>query len=309
MPRPTRDYPGPRRRPAGPWRNGPIPVVGLIGGIGSGKSVAASTLAGLGAFVLDADAIGHVLLEQSPGRDRVLERFGEDILAPFGEFGVRRAIDRKALGAIVFTSPGALRDLEAILHPLMRKTFERAISRESRRGKVPMVVLDAAILYEAGWDTLCDSVVFVDASPEVRLARLEASRGWSAEGLATREKVQGPLEEKRRQADHLLTNDGTLEQFQSEIEALWPGLLGRPRRRRMSSRPMLVLRLEGNPSHDATRWRRIDLTIDVHPMSRFSFQIHDLESQSVPEASLQSEIRDLRSKFLPRASAHPDLNR
>jgi dephospho-CoA kinase len=232
MPRPTIDNSGPRRRPAGHWRNGPIPVVGLIGGIGSGKSVAASTLAELGAFVLDADAIGHVLLDQSPCRDRVLERFGEEVLEPFGEFGVRRAIDRKALGAIVFNSPGALRDLESILHPAMRKTFERAISRESRRGKVPLVVLDAAILYEAGWDTLCDSVVFVDASPETRLARLESSRGWSPEGLAAREKVQGPLEEKRRQADHLLPNDGSPDQFQSEIKALWPRLLARPRRRR-----------------------------------------------------------------------------
>jgi dephospho-CoA kinase len=232
MPRPTLDNPGPRRRPAGPWRNGPIPVVGLIGGIGSGKSVAASTLAGLGAFVLDADAIGHVLLEQSPSRDRVLERFGEGILEPFGEFGVRRRIDRKALGGLVFTSPGALRDLEAILHPAMRKTFEKAIARESRRARVPLVVLDAAILYEAGWDTLCDSVIFVDASPEARLARLEESRGWSAEGLTAREKVQGPLEEKRRQADHLIPNNGSLDQFQSEIETLWPRLLARPRRRK-----------------------------------------------------------------------------
>jgi dephospho-CoA kinase len=247
MPRPTLDRPGPRRRPAGPWRNGPIPVVGLIGGIGSGKSSAASTLAEMGAFVLDADAIGHVLLEQSPGRDRVLERFGEGVLEPFGEFGVRRVIDRKALGAIVFSSPGALRDLEAILHPLMRKTFEKAISRESRRGNVPMIVLDAAILYEAGWDTLCDSVVFIDASPETRLARLEASRGWSPEGLAAREKVQGPLEEKRRQADHLLSNDGPLDRLPAEIKALWPRLLARPRRRRDAELPDAAPSPRGKP--------------------------------------------------------------
>ncbi len=163
--------------------------------------------------MLDADAIGHVLLDQSPSRDRVLERFGEGVLEPFGEVGVRRAIDRRALGAIVFSRPEALRDLEAILHPAMRKTFEKAIARESRRMRVPAVVLDAAILYEAGWDTLCDSVVFVDAPPEVRLARLEASRGWTAEVLAAREKAQGPLEEKRRQADHVLTNDGSPDEF------------------------------------------------------------------------------------------------
>jgi dephospho-CoA kinase len=236
MPRFTSEKPGPRR-PSGPWRNGSIPVIGLIGGIGAGKSLAAAEFAKLGAFLLDADKIGHVLLEQNPCRDRVLQRFGEEILEPFGDFGVRRAIDRRALGAIVFSRPEALRDLEAILHPIMRRTFEKAIARESRKGNVPAVVLDAAILYETGWDTLCDSVVFVDANPEVRLARLEATRGWTAEGLAAREKVQGPLEEKRRQADHLLTNDGTPEEFQAAIEILWKELRKRPRRDRDTDRP------------------------------------------------------------------------
>ncbi len=247
MPRFTQENPGPRQRPSGPWRNGPIPVIGVIGGIGAGKSLASAGFAKLGAFLLDADTIGHVLLEQSPCRDRVLERFGETILQPYGEFGVRRDIDRKALGAIVFSNPGSLRDLEAILHPMMHRTFVKAISRESRKRTVPAVVLDAAILYEAGWDTLCDSVVFVDASPEVRLARLEANRGWSAEGLAAREKVQGPLEEKRRQADHLLTSDGTIEEFQSSIESLWKKLLVRPRRERGEERPKRDIVSKGRP--------------------------------------------------------------
>jgi dephospho-CoA kinase len=248
MPRPTRDDHDsePRRRSAGPWRNGPTPVVGLVGGIGSGKSAAASILAGLGAFVLDADAIGHTLLEQSPARDRVLERFGENILGPYTEEGVRRPIDRRALGAIVFSNPGSLRDLEAILHPLMRRTFERAIGRESRRQRAPLIVLDAAILYEAGWDTLCDAVVFVDAPTEIRLARLEAARGWSAEGLAAREKSQGPVEEKRRQADHLLFNAGTLDQLQAETKKLWPALLARPRRRREPA-PLAAPPSQGQP--------------------------------------------------------------
>ncbi len=209
-------------------------MIGLIGGIGAGKTLASATLAELGAFLLDADAIGHVLLEQSPCRDRVIERFGEGILEPFGDFGVRRPIDRKALGAIVFSKPEGLRDLEFILHPMMARTFEKAISRESRKANVPAIVLDAAILYEAGWDTLCDVVVFVDATPEIRLARLEASRGWTADGLAARERVQGPLEEKRRQADHVLTNDGTPEQFQAAIKALWKQLITRPRRQKGS---------------------------------------------------------------------------
>ena len=233
MPRYTRDNPGPRRRsPAGRWRNGPIPVIGVIGGIGSGKSLASSTFAAGGGFLLDADAIGHVLLEQSPCRDRVLERFGEQVLGPYTEEGVRRPIDRRALGRIAFSNPGSLRDLEAILHPTMRKTFEKAIARESRRDRVPAVVLDAAILYEAGWDTLCDKVVFVDASTEIRLARLEATRGWTAGVLEAREKAQGPLEEKRRQADHVLTNNGSPEEFEASARALWAQIIASNRRQR-----------------------------------------------------------------------------
>ena len=154
----------PPRRPSGPWVNGALPVIGIVGGIGAGKSLVAAALVAKGAFLLDADVIGHVLLEQSPARDRVLERFGEAILAPYGEVeGTRREIDRRALGSIVFASSAALRDLEAILHPVMRKTFAKAISREVRKARVPAIVLDAAILYEAGWDTLCDSVICVDA--------------------------------------------------------------------------------------------------------------------------------------------------
>lgn len=247
MPRPYRDEPRSPRRPAGPWRYGPIPVIGLVGGIGSGKSVVAVGLGNRGAFVLDADAIGHVLLEQSPSRDRVLERFGEAILEPFGEVGIRRTIDRRALGAVVFSSPESLRDLEAILHPAMRKTFEKAIGRESRRGRVPAVVLDAAILYETGWDTLCDTVVFVDASPEIRLARLEASRGWSADRIAARENSQGPLEEKRRQADHLLTNEGTLAEMEAELARLWPKLMAPPRRRKDASQADAAPTARGRP--------------------------------------------------------------
>lgn len=225
------ENPRPQRPPSGPWKSGPLPVIGVIGGIGAGKSAATTCFGDLGAFVLDADAIGHTLLDQTPCRDLVLERFGEAVLGPYTSEGERRPIDRRALAAIVFASPPALRELEAILHPAMRKTFDRAITRQARLGRVPAVVLDAAILYETGWDTLCDVVVYVDAPDEVRLARLEASRGWTAETLATREKAQGPAEEKRRQADHILPNDGSPKQLASAAKELWPRLI-RPRGRR-----------------------------------------------------------------------------
>lgn len=218
----------PVRRPRssqGPWKYGPIPVIGLIGGIGAGKSRVAEEFASLGALVLDADQIGHRLLEQRPSRDLVLERFGPSILAENsgaeGAEGAAPPIDRKALGKIVFSDASARRALEAILHPRMRRTFEKAIARASRKGEVGAVVLDAAVLIEAGWDDLCDLVVFVDAPREVRLARLAASRGWTAETLARREAAQLPLETKRQRADEVLVNGGDPNQLRNHVRRFW----------------------------------------------------------------------------------------
>ena len=225
MPRRHPQKPKPQRRPAGLWLNGPIPVIGLVGGIGSGKSLAASVFADLGGMVIDADKVGHTLLDQNPCRDIVIEVFGEEVLGPYTAEGERRPIDRKALGAMVFADPLLLGRLEDILHPLMRRTFERAISREVRRQRYSAVFLDAAILYEAEWNDLCDKVIFVDASIEVRLARLESSRGWTAETLATREKAQGVLAEKRAEADEVLANNGDPDELRAAATALWPGLL------------------------------------------------------------------------------------
>jgi|SRR5579883_2369638 len=213
------------RRPAGPWKHGSIPVIGLVGGIGGGKSRVAGELAARGAFVLDADAVGHALLTQRHVRDRVVRRFGDAILDKSPAAEGEPAIDRRTLGAIVFSSPAALADLESILHPAMRRTFERAIARTVRKGRAPAIVLDAAILFEAGWDSLCDRVVFVDAPRGLRLARLSAQRGWTDETLAARERAQMPLDEKRRRADAVVTNDSGPDKVTAEVERLWNTLL------------------------------------------------------------------------------------
>ena len=218
------------QRPRGPWKHGMIPVLGLVGGIGAGKSLVAAEFAARGAQVLDADAIGHALLEQRPARDEVLARFGREILGPDDR------IDRRALGAIVFTQPAARRDLEAILHPRMRRTFERAIARAARKQEAAAVVLDAAILYEAGWDDLCDHVAFVDAPADLRRARLAVQRGWDAEKLAARERAQLSPEGKRERADFSLRNDAGPEELRAEVDAAWARLVP-PRGIRPTSPP------------------------------------------------------------------------
>lgn len=224
----TRAYP--RNRPSaprGPWKNGEIPVIGIVGEIGGGKSQVAALLAERGALVLDADAVGHALLNQRPVREQVVARFGTVILAPATEPDSPQLIDRKTLGAIVFAEPALLGDLETILHPRMRVTFEKAIARSQRQGRVKAVVLDAAILYEAGWDSLCDLVVYVDAPRAQRLARLVATRGWTEEILIARERAQSSAEMKRRQADVVIVNDAGLDRLTTEVNRFWDTQIAR----------------------------------------------------------------------------------
>ncbi len=222
MARTNRTEHAPERKPrSGRWKHGSIPVLGLIGAIGAGKSSVASKLAERGALVLDADAIGHALLDQRPAREQVVARFGPAVLDRTREADAPPAIDRRALGAIVFADRNALKALETILHPRMRRTFGKAIERAVRRGKASAVVLDAAILLEKGWEALCDLVVFVDAPDDQRLARLTAHRGWTESDLRAREAAQWPVVEKRRRADMVVTNDGDLAAIEAGVERLW----------------------------------------------------------------------------------------
>lgn len=203
-------------------------MVGIVGGIGSGKSRVASLLAERGAQVLDADAIGHVLLNQSPSREQVIARFGEGVIDQTTPPDAPIAIDRKSLGAIVFADEAARKALEAILHPRMRMTFEKAISRAARRRQIPALILDAAVLYEAGWHDLCDVVVFVDAPEEIRQARLTESRGWSPEVLSVRQAAQMPLDTKRSRSDFVVENAGDEAALETAVASLWEKLVHKP---------------------------------------------------------------------------------
>jgi len=195
-------------------------VIGLIGGIGSGKSQVAAFLAVRGAVVIDADVVGHEVLERPDVRRAVVSRFGPGVLrrAPAGGDEVP-SIDRRALGKIVFADSSALRDLESIVHPLMEERFHGLISEAALDGRAPAVVLDAAILLEKGWDRFCDLVVFVDCPWGVRLERVVASRGWSAETLRSRESSQWPVETKRAHADAVIPNDRGLDSLERSVDA------------------------------------------------------------------------------------------
>ncbi|AMV39316.1 dephospho-CoA kinase [Planctomyces sp. SH-PL62] len=194
------------------WKSGALPVVGLTGGVGGGKSAAAALLESRGAVVIDADSVGHEVLRHAEIAAQVVDRFGPRIL------GADQAIDRRALGRIVFDDPTARRDLEALLHPTMFEEFARTIGDAQRRADARLVVLDAAILLESNWDRACDLVVFVEAPRETRLARVQATRGWTADELDAREAAQWPVERKKSRADYVLVNDEDASCLESKVD-------------------------------------------------------------------------------------------
>jgi dephospho-CoA kinase len=196
-------------------------VIGLTGAIGGGKSQVAALLGRKGAVVIDADCVGHEVLDYPEVHRQVIERFGAGVVEHGPDAAAHGSINRRALGSIVFAARPALEDLEAIVHPRMRRQFEAIIDRESVRGRAPMVVLDAAVLLEAGWDNLCDLLVFVDASQPVRLQRVSRSRGWTAAVLQAREAAQWPSEQKLSRADIVIQNDSSLEILDQNVDRLW----------------------------------------------------------------------------------------
>ncbi|MEZ6234862.1 MAG: dephospho-CoA kinase [Phycisphaerales bacterium] len=207
---PTRDQPG---QPAPVLSHPPRPlVIGLVGGIGAGKSAVAKRLQTLGAVVSDSDARAKEMLDRPDVRATLREWWGDRVLDGSG------AIDRKALAAIVFADPEQRKRLEALIHPLLREGRE-ALKRDAAADGTPIVVIDAPLLLEAGLESECDEVWFVDAPRGVRLARVRASRNWDESELDRREAAQMPLEEKRSRADRVIANDADEPTLASRVEA------------------------------------------------------------------------------------------
>jgi dephospho-CoA kinase len=180
-----------------------------VGGIGSGKSAVADRLARYRkTVVIDADRIGHEVLTSETIKNQIRERFGPSVFDD-GE------VSRAALAKLVFgDSPDTLanrQQLEAIVHPEIEKRIGRQIEKVRRLAEAEVVVLDAAILLEAGWNKHVDRVVFVDAPYEKRLARVQTTRGWNENDLTLRERSQMPLEQKRATSDWTITNDDSLD--------------------------------------------------------------------------------------------------
>ncbi len=189
------------------------PILGLVGAIGAGKSTVAKLLAARGGAVVDADALGHDALDQPEIRERLGAEWG-NVLRPDGR------VDRRKVAAIVFASPEDRRKLEHLVFPFIRRRCEDAIQKAGNDVQTKFVVLDAAVMLEAGWIGVCDWLLYVDAPREQRLERLAARSAWTAADLDAREAAQMPADEKRRRCDATLTNAGSLAELDRDLTVL-----------------------------------------------------------------------------------------
>ena len=193
-------------------------VIGLTGGIGSGKSTVARMLERRGAKLLSADAVGHEVYE--PGRpawQEIVDAFGRDIVGADGK------IDRKALGPIVFSDPKQLRRLNAITHPRMKELMGEKLAAE-RAGGARIAVLEAALLFDAGWDDLADEVWVTVAPPEVAAARTAERSGISVEEALSRIRAQMSNEERISRSQVVIDTDCALERTEEQVSEEWERL-------------------------------------------------------------------------------------
>lgn len=191
------------------------PVIGILGGIGAGKSTVAAELARLGCAVVDADAVGHELLAENEVKDALRGRWGEEIFDPAGQ------VDRAALAQRAFAGAGELEALNRIMHPRMRRRLAGRIEQLSADASVEAVVLDAAVLLEAGWDDLCTHIIYVSAPAQARRARARAGRGWDAATWRKRENMQKPLDKKQSRAEYVIDNSSSLTHLRRRVRQLF----------------------------------------------------------------------------------------
>lgn len=195
-------------------------VIGLTGGIGSGKSTVAGFLIEMGASVIDADEVGHeILLPGTQAWNDIVKAFGRKVLAPDG------TIDRKKLGHLVFGKPEALSVLEKITHPHITQTVKKSLAELQQQG-VKVAIVEATLLIEGGWQPLVEEVWVTIAPRHTILKRLKERSGYSKAESLTRIQSQRTDEERIKDADIIINTDGTLEKLRANVRKLWVKRIG-----------------------------------------------------------------------------------
>jgi dephospho-CoA kinase len=190
----------------------PFLILGLAGGIGSGKSAVAAVLGEMGFVVSDSDAGARAVLERPEVVRELAEAFGPGVLDGDG------TPNRRAIADAVFGDDAKRRTLEGIIHPRLHAERARVVQAARAKGAAG-VVIDAPLLFEAGVDAECDAVIFVDTPREIRLARVMQDRGWTEAELDRREAVQLPLDEKRARSHAVVANNNERDALHARVRA------------------------------------------------------------------------------------------
>jgi dephospho-CoA kinase len=194
-----------------------VKLVGLTGGVGSGKSAVAAMLRALGAEVVDADEASHAVYEPgTPGFAAVVREFGDGYVRD-------GHIDRKALGELVFKDPEARRRLNAIVHPLVREWMADRTAEAVDRG-ADVVVQDVPLLFENKLESLFPTVILVWVPAEMQVERLVGGRSFTPERAREVIAAQMPIEDKRSRATHVIDNTGSPQSTRAQVEKLWRSL-------------------------------------------------------------------------------------
>jgi dephospho-CoA kinase len=206
-----------------PWKlNRPKPVIGLLGGIGSGKSAIAALFAAQGCAVIDSDQLAHTILQSDEVKRELRAWLGDSVFDPSGN------VDRRTLGKVVFADPDSLARLNQLIHPREQRQRDALMARFLADPQWKAIIWDTPLLLEVGLNRECDALIFVKTPFELRVDRVKNTRGWSPQELDRREKMQIPLDKKAKVADYCVDNSGDQAASQSQVQQVLSHLLSKP---------------------------------------------------------------------------------
>jgi len=197
------------------------PIIGILGGLASGKSAVAAEFAKLGCGVIDADKIAHELLDEPSVKKEVIDSFGQTILDHTGK------INRKKIADIVFVSGDKISALNRILHPLVLTRAEQLIKQYNGQQQVRAIVLDMPLLVEVDWDKRCDRLIFVDCKPQIRLKRAKKMGLFDENQLKIRENFQISLDKKASIADNIIDNNSGFSALARQVADIFSYIFNR----------------------------------------------------------------------------------
>jgi dephospho-CoA kinase len=196
-------------------------IIGLVGGVGSGKSTVAAEFAKLGCNVIDADKIVHEFLLKKAVREKIVSLFGRTILNSSGE------IDHKKLAEVVFADAEKLLLLNTIIHPLVLDRTEELIKKYNNQPRIKAIVLDMPLLAEVGWAKRCDRLIFVDCKRKLRINRAQKTSGLSEKQIKIRENFQISLDSKACLADNIIDNNSDFEALIRQVAKIFTSVVSK----------------------------------------------------------------------------------